>query len=363
MNILIVSGFFYPLNVPRAFRTTELVKRFCKLGHKVKLYIPKDNCDRMGFVRKYPVEINYYNNPNSSFDKNEILFFNRLKNRILNQFFEYPNIKLLWELPKVLRSENGYDLLITIAAPHPIHWALGKIYSKGHRIAKTWIADCGDPYMFCGTSQYRHPFYLGIQEKRWCRECDFITVPIESAKDAYYPEFRNKIHIIPQAFDFDEVKLQKYVPNNIPTFAFSGNLIPKVRDPKPLLDYLIKQNMDFKFIVYTAKKHLVEPYKEFLGKKLEVYDYIPRLDLLYKLSAMDFLINIENSSQNQTPSKLIDYALTKRPILSINPLNFNTKMIDSFLNRDYTDQYLIQDIERYNIVNVTNEFLNLCNIK
>ena len=35
MKILIVSGFFYPQNTPRAFRTTELAKEFARLGHDV----------------------------------------------------------------------------------------------------------------------------------------------------------------------------------------------------------------------------------------------------------------------------------------------------------------------------------------
>ncbi len=363
MKILIISGDFYPNNSPRAFRTTELVKRLYRIGHDVTVYIPKNNANRTDFIEQYLVTINYYAERKTLQIGNKNSFISRLINRILSQYFEYPYISLLSELPKVLHNENGYDLLITIAMPHPIHWAVGKMYSKGHKLAKTWIADCGDPYMFCGTSQYKHPFYFGMQEKRWCKYCNYISVPVESAIDAYYPEFRNKIRVIPQAFDFEEVKLKEYVPNQIPTFAFSGNLIPKVRDPKPLLDYLVKLNVNFKFIIYTTKKHLVEPYKKFLGDKLEIHDYIPRLDLLYKLSTMDFLVNIENTSQNQTPSKLIDYALTKRPILSINPVNLDTKMIDCFMHGDYADRYVIPDIERYNIVNVTNEFLNLCNEK
>lgn len=32
MNILIVSGSFYPQNTPRSFRTTELAKEFGRLG-------------------------------------------------------------------------------------------------------------------------------------------------------------------------------------------------------------------------------------------------------------------------------------------------------------------------------------------
>lgn len=357
MKILIISGAFYPGNSPRSFRTTELAKRFCKLGHDVTVYIPSNDCDLSAFLCEYPIHVCYYKektqNPNNNLPR-------RIWNRLLGQFLEYPDIYLLKSLPKALKGESGYDLLVTIAMPHPIHWAVGKMCAKGKRLAKTWVADCGDPYMFCGTSQYKHPFYFAKQEKRWCRECDYIAVPVESALSAYYPEFKSKIRIIPQAFDFSEVKLQEYVPNQIPTFAFSGNLIPKVRDPKPLLDYLCEVNKDFKFIVYTTKQHLVNPYKAVLGDKLEVHGYIPRLELLEKLSGMDFLINIGNVSKNQLPSKLIDYGLTKRPILNINPQSFDPTLIDDFLKRDYSRQYVVDSIERYNIVTVAQQFLDLC---
>lgn len=362
MKILIISGFFYPDNTPRAFRTTELAKRFCKLGHDVTAYIPRNDNDLSSFVEQYPIHIRHYNVKQLN-SNGRLGLIRRIWNRLITQYLEYPYIYLMHSLPQALKNEGGYDLLITIAMPHQIHWAVGKMYAKGKRLAKTWVADCGDPYMFCGTSQYKHPFYFARQEKRWGRECDYIAVPVESARGAYYPEFRDKIRIIPQAFDFAEVKLSNYAPNRVPTFAFSGNLIPKVRDPKPLLDYLCTLDKDFKFIVYTTKQHLVAPYKDKLGNKLEINGYIPRLNLLEKLSTLDFLINIGNISANQLPSKLIDYGLTKRPILNISPLGFDHTLVDEFLQGDYSRQYVVENIERYDIINVANQFLVLCESK
>ena len=359
MKILIISGAFYPNNSPRAFRTTELAKRFCKLGHEVTVYIPDNKGNLDDFLDQYHITIRYYNRTKGITFLRSGSLLDRFVQRLLAQFFEYPDSRLLSAIPKAVKNESGYNLLITIAMPHPIHWAVGKMYAKGKRLAKTWVADCGDPYMFCGTSQYKHPFYFAKQEKRWCRECDYIAVPVESALDAYYPEFKDKIRVIPQAFDFEEVKLQNYVPNKVPTFAFSGNLIPKVRDPKPFLDYLSTLNIDFKFVLYTTKQHLAMPYKESMGDKLEIHSYIPRLELLNKLSGMDFLVNIENVSKNQTPSKLIDYALTKRPILSIDSKLLDTEKVDEFLRGDYSKQYIVPNIEQYNIVNVAKHFLDL----
>ncbi len=42
------------------------------------------------------------------------------------------------------------------------------------------------------------------------QKVNYITVPIEEAREAYYEEFRNKIRVIPQGFDFSDVQLAKY---------------------------------------------------------------------------------------------------------------------------------------------------------
>lgn len=357
MKILLVSSCFYPANSPRSFRTTELAKQLVRTGHEVVMYIPESDYCYEEFIKSFPMTIKRYRTVAVS---QSASLFNRIKGRLLAQFLEYPDITDLKYLSRALRCEEGYELLISIAMPHSIHWTIGNLYAKGKKLAKTWVADCGDPYMLCGTRTYNHPFYFKTLEKRWCRQCSFIAVPTREAVNGYYPEFRDKIRVIPQAFNFDEVVLNEYTPNRVPTFAFSGNIIPKVRDPRPLLDYLAEKQADFKLIFYSTKHHLLQPYKDRLGDRLEIYNYIPRLELLRRLSSMDFLLNIENTTTVQTPSKLIDYALTRRPILSVDTQKLDCENVDRFLAGDYSGQYRVENIEQYNIANVANQFLDLC---
>ena len=79
-------------------------------------------------------------------------------------------------------------------------------------------------------------------------------------------------------------------------------------------------DFDFRFVIYTNLSSAdsyscLEPYVRKLGAKLELRHSIPRLDLIYCLSSMDFIVNVNNASENQIPSKLIDYKLSGRPIL------------------------------------------------
>ena len=79
------------------------------------------------------------------------------------------------------------------------------------------------------------------------------------------------------------------------------------------------------------------------------------------LNKMDFLINIGYDPALQSPSKLIDYHLAGRPILSFNS-DFNEKDVQSFeyfLKRDYSSQLIFGNIEKFNISNVAKQFTAL----
>lgn len=361
MKILMVSGNFYPNNSPRAFRTTELAKRFSSLGHDVKVYIPDYVKGYDDFVNHYPIKICHYHREKGCNKFIGISIVDRIVYRVLNQFFTYPDRWNVKPLMESLKDETGYDLLISIAMPHSVHWAIGRLYEKGNIAANCWVADCGDPFMLTQTDSFQPPFYVKPLETRWCRLCNYISVPTTASVDGYYPEFKDKIRIIPQGFDFSEIKRKDYKGHTIPTFAYSGSFIPGKRDLRPILDLLIKQNADFELHVYTRQKDMFVSYQEKLGTKLQLHDYITRLELLETLSGMDFLLNLDNGITVQTPSKLIDYALTGRPILNMNSSSIDEALLDAFMKGDYARRYIVENIEQYNIINVAQQFLDLCN--
>jgi len=331
-KILIVSRAFYPMNSPRSFRTTELVKEFAKQGHEVTLLTTKNNKVHIQFekefnvnildlkIKKYPI----FNLSNSNAITSP---FKRAFNRIMQILFEYPDIELFFKLKKQLANLRGFDLLISIAVPHQIHWGVARAWNKNDRISKIWAADCGDPFMGATLETFKKMFYFKYMEKWWCRKVDFITVPFKGAIEGYYKEFHHKIKVIPQGFNFEvsQAVLSNYKKNKIPTFAFAGGLIPTNRDPREFIEYLLGSNRDFKLIIYTNNKYLIEPYLERVKGKIELKDYLPRLELLNILSKMDFVLNINNNNSTQLPSKLIDYYLMQRPILSIDSMVLTKK--------------------------------------
>lgn len=365
-NILIISRSFYPRQSPRSYRTTELVKEFARQGNEVTLLTPKDDEQHVPFEEEFGVTIEDLGPlklPEIEMNKSNrfIYLAQRILRRALKLFFEYPDIELMYRVKQSLKRERDYDLMISIAVPHPIHWGVAWARTKHHPVAASWVADCGDPYMGAKLDSFNKLFYFKYFEKWFCKKADVITVPIESAKEGYYPEFRDKIEVIPQGFDFEEVDVSHSASqnNDVPTFGYAGSLIPGGRDPRLLLDYLLEQDKEFKFILYTRTTGMIEPYLEKAEGRIEIRDYIPRKKLLNKLAGMDFLVNFENASSLMMPSKLIDYYLTGRPVLSVSGTELDRGSVDEFLEGNYEQKYDFKNMDRYRIENVCKRFLEL----
>lgn len=361
-KILIVSSAFYPENSPRSFRTTELMKELARQGHEVTLYTLRDEVLHPPIEQEYGVVIKDLGPrklPIINVGSGGKIFglFKRILNRALLQLISYPDIELMFMVKRALAKEEGqFDLMISIAVPHQIHWGTAWAKTKSHPLAKTWVADCGDPFMGAIHDSFKKLFYFKYLEKWFCSKADYIAVPKLAMKENYYAEFRDKVIEIPQGFKFDDVALSEYSKNEIPTFGFAGTFVPTTRNPVPLLEYLATVEKPFKFVIYTETQDLVLPFVPILKEKLVLRRYIPRMELLKEFSAMDFLVNISYDPVHQAPSKLIDYYLTGRPILSSTTNQFDTAIVAEFLDGNYTNAFVATNVAQYNIESVAKSF-------
>jgi hypothetical protein len=362
-KILLVSNGFYPEISPRSYRATELTKEFFRQGHEVTVISKFRDHDYSDFLKEFPVTFKMWNKPVfhkvPDFKQKPFSFFSRGISRFLSLLFEYPGIEEMFLVKKMLKHENTYDLMISFAVPYPVQWGVAWSRSEKHPIAGIWVADCGDPYMGDVLDSFRKPFYFRYLEKWFCRKADFISIPVESARPGYYPEFHHKIRIIPQGFEFDLILKQgKQHINSIPEFAYAGRFLHGIRDPGLLMQFLTKIDLPFKFYVFTDQPDLINEYREALYGRLIVSEYINRSELITRLSKMDFLINFDNNTPLNVPSKLIDYAIINRPVLNIDR-NFSIEDLLAFLNKDYRKRMVLPDRQQYHIKSVSQLFLDL----
>jgi hypothetical protein len=365
-KILIISQHISPIQTPRSHRTIELAKELSRQGHDVTIYSVLGMHDYTTLKQEFnfkikPIRIAWQMRPYNSDGDNKRVFIDKALGKILGGMLEFPNIEFMYKIPEIIKNEKNHDLLISIADPHQIHWGCARARLKfPDQFPKKWIADCGDPFMENGDTKYHRQFFSKY-EKLFCKQCDYITVPHEKAIDGYYPEYRSKISVIPQGFEFDlNPENRNFSENKVLTFSYAGVFLKDIRNPASLLEYLTTVETNFKFIIYTPYTELLLPYKKALGDKLEIRSTISRKSLIESLKSMDFLLNLENvDTPTAIPSKLIDYAIVGRPILSINHRNIDYNNIDRFLKRDYSQKLIVKNLSDYHISNVAKKFIYL----
>lgn len=368
IKILIVSRSFYPMQSPRSLRTTELVKEFARLGHDVTLLTVKDDDVHEPFEKEYGITIKDLGSlrfPEIKLNsKNKVAnLLKRAIRRGLLMLFEYPDIELFFKVKKALKKESGYDIMISIAAPYPVHWGVAKARSANHPIAKVWIADCGDPYAGRENDSFEVFFHFSLVEKWFSRKADYITIPFEGAQSAYFDEFHSKIRVIPQGLSFPKRSgTDDISPNEVITFAYFGNIESYRHYAIPFLQKLNSIETPFKFIVYTRRKDI---FKENLDqetlKKCLLMDYVEREVLLDQLSHIDFLIHFPYQKETQKSLKLVDYNYLQKPILEYKNDEFSDRVFQEFLDYNFKNKKNFEDYRKYKIENVSAEFLKLLN--
>lgn len=132
IKILIVSGAFFPENTPRSFRATELVKEFCRQGHQVTVGIRYNPVKHEAIRREFGFEIIDLGKAHFHHLRGkEGSWWSKVAgklNRLAELLFEFPDVEYAYQVKNQLAGIDGFDLLISIAVPHPIHWCcVGKI--------------------------------------------------------------------------------------------------------------------------------------------------------------------------------------------------------------------------------------------
>ena len=375
LRIVIVTAYYYPLNVPRAFRATELAHEFARRGHQVTVInaITVLNSDGVLLsIDKTPnvklINLHAFKwciDSSKKVQYSNSGFFSNIKQYLWKFLFYISTNKwfyLYLKVKNLLTFEQKYDLLISIGLPFAIHWAVAHKIA-GRNIADCYVADYGDPFSKFNIATKVAPYFQFI-EKKCINRFDFISIPTDIAINSYrWLKDDDHIKVIPQGFNFNGIKLSTYTPNSVPTFAFAGLFYSDIRNPQIFLDFLSDFTLDFRFVIYTNinvqdSMKCLRPYIDKLDGRMLIIDSIPRDKLILELSKMDFLINVKNSSNNQSPSKLIDYTLANRPIFSFSSKLYDSERFLRFYNGIYDNLDSI-DLSQFNIVNVANQFLNL----
>jgi len=419
-KILLITFRFPPEQNPRAFRWGSIVKALSNAGYEIDVLMPrhKDIVRRsqMGNVRYYETkryllyDFAYkYILRGSSENINQKVKGHVLNlKKIIKNIFSFlakkliwPDLTGLWFFPaqkklKELFQNNKYDCIISSSVPFVVH--LVGYYAKRRLKDVSWIGEYGDPFSFNAESpQNIFNFLNKLVEKKITKKMDYIVVPVEKSKIGFLKQFplleENKIKVIPQLLDYVPVN-----PDNIDWSLFDGELInivytgtlyPDIRNPKILLESLLRlkttdingyKRLRFHFFgEYENVGKIFREHKELLNDKtLILYGQVLREVCSFACQKADFLLNISNFSDYQTPSKLIEYLSYKKPIISLENkkstelnwsflikvdykidvvVNFLKRLSGGAVNVSFRDYNNI--VKKYNISKITEQYINL----
>lgn len=374
-NILIVSGACYPELTPRAFRTTELARQLARRGHRVTLLLPNRAIFHEHPLREEGLEVIFASGPVEGAEGSAVSRRNGRLRRFMPEIVQkavlYFYCHELWAkydpglCARLAELRGPFDAVLSISYPAAVHLAVARAMRRNPVLRRAvTIAEFSDPPFRGDVAQNVFPgYYLWL--KRWGRLFDWFAVPVEKALPCYTPYMdRSRIRVIPQGFDLDAIPLPDYVPHSEPTFAYAGRFYENIRDPQFFFDFLETVDSPFCFDLYI--NHLDGRFADMIRRaqqrvrgRIVLHDPLPREQLIGRLAEADFLVNFDNTTSNATPSKLIDYAIARRPILSFNDRTFDAGAFRAALRGDYAGQVRGIDLADYDIRTVAARFLAL----
>ena len=137
-----------------------------------------------------------------------------------------------------------------------------------------------------------------------------------------YCRYSNKI--IP--LHFPNLRLQERTKRNslwhTYDIFFLGAIKDEYRDPKKIIDFVMSSSLPTRLIFYgdihsDSLNRAIEKYKD----RVLLRNQISNEEAIKLINSNAFLLNINNSIGNQSPSKLIDYISTGNPIINCVKLN------------------------------------------
>ncbi|PGH83471.1 transporter [Bacillus thuringiensis] len=344
-RVVVISYWYYPENVARAFHVKGIVSSLIKDGYHVDLVLPQNAMyQEIGNKNSNNITLHQVkpgillHKEKNRWDVNRNILNNSHSNLLtkgLKKLYDvliWPDRTIEWAINayryvKKNKLHSNSMAMVTVGLPVSTH-ITGHLLKKDVPHLK-WIADYGDPFSYNPDREIRK--YDRFLESRMLNNVDSIVIPTESAIDCYTSLGVNKsqIHVIPQLFEEEQGESNYEVDKDKFNIMYAGSFYRGIRSPVEFIHALSlasKRNKQIEFHYFgnvTALEEFLN--MEGLDKEklpIKINDFKSRSEILNIMREMDLLINLNNKSTSQIPSKIIDYLYANKRILNIgNNLN------------------------------------------
>jgi glycosyltransferase involved in cell wall biosynthesis len=383
MRLLIVSHSYRPRISPRAFRWSSIAEHWASKGHTVDVVCarspglsPEEILDRVcvhrpngGYgeslravweLRRVSSRqvVKAVGEPSQS--STELLpRVVKLVNDTVWRRLYWPDYACLWWRSAIstaqrLLSTGSFDAFVTVSLPFTSHLVGLSLKRRFPNIP--WLVDIGDPFCFMDQTPPNN-FLLYRSLNKWVegkvfQNADAISVTTPETREEYCRQFgavSNKITVIPPLVSSIKARESRHsnpTQCNVCRIVYAGTLYRAIRNPRHLLQLfttLVERGRPWE-LHFLGALHDCEPefnaVAHLLKRNIFLHGCVNRDEAIRHMQGADLLVNLGNAATYQLPSKVVEYAMLRRPIL-----NLTTAANDSSTNffRNYPLALTIQE--------------------
>ena len=254
--------------------------------------------------------------------------------------FLIPDPRKFWVQPSVkflshYLRKNPVDVIVTTGPPHSMHLIAMRL--KKHFPNIKWVADFRDPWT-------NIDFYKDLHLMKWAdgmhhrlekqvvMKADAITVVSKGMKDEFNLIRPDGLHIIPNGYDEDDVKMVQSAMDEQFTFSHIGTM-NSARNPLVVwkaMKSLCDENENFKKdlriqLIGKVDFSILDALKKYgLKSHLIKTEYLTHDEAIKKQQSSQVLLLLINRSVNAKgilTGKFFEYLASMRPVLGVGPLD------------------------------------------
>jgi glycosyltransferase involved in cell wall biosynthesis len=246
----------------------------------------------------------------------------------------WPDTTCLWYAPArrkaaALVGARRADALISVS-PTYTAVAVGYRVRRRSRARLRWLVDLGDPFSFLEEAPPNNLRLYRRLNRRFERACfaaaDAVSVTNPATRSRYaslFPESARKLVVIPPLVSLPELPPPAADAGARTRLVFLGTLYRTIRRPDFLLALFAAlaarqpgPELHFFGDVRECESSFA-PYAALAGGALHLHGVVSRERALQAMADASVLVNLGNQTAYQLPSKVVEYALTGKPILNI----------------------------------------------
>ena len=355
MNILVISGCCLYQNTSANLCHRAYIEGFVKLGHIVDLLTFSENNINIDESIVLPNIRNHFkydgvslyeklaarqsnqsgSHPIENTEKAEAKI--SLKSRVIGKTKKFVrslygiyNPTINWyHRAKKFRSDESYDLVISLSYPQVSHLLAEKLTEAKRVLAKKWIQVWEDPWSIDLNNSDSYKKCLAAESKLLdsADEVVYVTPITLKRQQELFPKNKNKMKWYPLPSYYTDID-SKRCNSKGNYYGYFGDYSPNIRNLEPFYNVAVKRNLNVDICG--------SPSDLFASKNnVRIYPRLPLGELKEHEDKANIVVCLFNLGGGQIPGKIYQLAATNKTILAI----LDGPEDEQKIIRDYFEKY------------------------